>query len=198
MSKVVADISVSLDGYVTGPDPGLEHGLGTGGELLHAWARQPTDVDARVLGGAVRATGAVLMGRRTFDVVDGPYGWGDPLGYGSAREQAQTPPVFVVTHVPPPAVRRPELFTFITDGPAAAVKHARTVAGDGDIVVMGGADLIGQATDEGLLDELRLHLAPLLLGAGTRLFAHARPRQWEPVETHFSPLATHLTYRAIT
>ncbi|MER6583232.1 dihydrofolate reductase, partial [Nonomuraea sp. NPDC001023] len=62
MSKVVADISVSLDGYVTGPDPGLEHGLGTGGELLHAWARQPTDVDARVLGGAVRATGAVLMG----------------------------------------------------------------------------------------------------------------------------------------
>ncbi|MER7504944.1 dihydrofolate reductase family protein [Nonomuraea pusilla] len=197
MSKVVADISVSLDGFATGPDPDVEHGLGRGGELLHAWARRPTDIDARLLETATAATGALVMGRRTFQVVDGPYGWSETRGYG-ARGPHRTPPVYVVTHEPPASVRLTGRYTFVTGGLIEAVTRARAAAGNADTVIMGGASTIRQAIDGGLLDELRLHLAPILLGSGTPLFAHARPCQWEPSEVHFSPLATHLTYHPLT
>src|SRR6266702_3041310 len=104
MTKVVADISMSLDGFVTGPDPDLEHGLGTGGEPLHSWAvRSTDDVDTTVLRAATGATGAVVMGRRLFDFVDGPHGWSDEMGYGAAL--TATPSFFVVTHSPPAHVR---------------------------------------------------------------------------------------------
>jgi dihydrofolate reductase len=100
MTKVVADISMSLDGFVTGPDPDPEHGLGRGGEPLHTWAvESKDDVDAEILREAVEATGAVVMGRRLFDIVDGPHGWSDEMGYGAGL--VGTPPFFIVTHSPP-------------------------------------------------------------------------------------------------
>src|SRR5271154_4745833 len=111
MTKVIADISMSLDGFVTGPAPDLSHGLGVGGEPLHYWAIQSSDeVDAQILREATEATGAVVMGRRLFDFVDGPNGWNDQLGYGA--ELAATPPFFVVTHSVPTSVRLSLGFTF--------------------------------------------------------------------------------------
>src|SRR6266536_5313681 len=99
MTKVVADISVSLDGFVTGPGAGLALGLGEGGEGLHTWALEPDAVDAEVLAEAVDATGVVVMGRRLFDIIDAPDGWSDEMGYGAAH--AAQPPVLVVTRRPP-------------------------------------------------------------------------------------------------
>jgi dihydrofolate reductase len=99
MSKVIADITMSLDGYVTGPDPDLEHGLGRGGEPLHSWVESDHEIDKEVLREIAAAPGAVVMGRRLFDVVDGPHGWSDEMGYGA--EHATTPRFFVVTHSAP-------------------------------------------------------------------------------------------------
>src|SRR3954470_16159336 len=167
--RVIADISMSLDGFVTGPDPSLTSGLGTGGEPLHTWAMSSTDeVDAQILRGATDMSGAVVMGRRLFDIIDGPGGWDDEMGYGARH--AATPPFFVVTHTPPTEVRLGLDFTFVTDGPAAAVEQGRAVAGERAVVLMGGGDLIRQSIDAGVVDELRIHLAPIVLGGGTPLF----------------------------
>ncbi len=192
MARVIADISISLDGFVTGPDPGPENGLGDGGEALHTWALHPDPVDHDVLDAAVAATGAVIMGRRLFDIVDGPHGWNDEMGYGAGR--ASEPPVLVVTRVPPLRVRLADRMTFVVDGVAGAVAKGRAIAGDRDVVIMGGAEVIRGALDAGLVDELRLHLAPVLLGAGTPLFADGPLRQLRQVHVRPSGNATHLTY----
>ena len=102
MTKVIADITMSLDGYVTGPGADPEHGLGDAPEL-HAWVIEQDPVDTEILEGATAASGAVVMGRRLFDTVDGPDGWSKDMGYGA--DQVGTPPFFVVTHSPPPDVR---------------------------------------------------------------------------------------------
>ena len=106
MSTVIADISISLDGYVTGPAAGPDNGLGTGGEGIHGWVlEQPrSPVDEAVLAGSFEATGAVVMGRRLFDVVDGPNGWNDDVGYGHDQDQTTAPICFVVTHQLPAQV----------------------------------------------------------------------------------------------
>ncbi len=193
MPKVVADISMSLDGFVTGPDPDLAHGLGTGGEPLHAWALESDDeADAEVLRQATEASGAVVMGRRLFDVVDGPGGWSDDMGYGAGL--AATPPFFVVTHSVPQAVRLSLDFTFVTEGLEAAIDQARAAAGAKDVFVMGGANVIRQCVVAGLADELRIHLAPIVLGAGTPLFAGGERRQLVQRSVRVSSAATHLTY----
>lgn len=195
MGKVVADISMSLDGYVTGPNPGLHNGLGDGGEPLHDWAVSSDDeVDATVLREATEGTGAVVMGRRLFDIVDGPDGWSDDMGYGAGL--VGTPPFFVVTHSAPAHVRLDLDFTFVTDGLEAAIARARDAAGDAkDAVVMGGGDVVGQSVAAGLVDELRIHLAPIVLGAGTPLFvAGAPPRRLVPRGVRISTAAAHLTY----
>lgn len=190
---VLADITMSLDGFVTGPDPGPGNGLGDGGKPLHAWAFDgDSEIDRRVLSDAVQRTGAVVMGRRTFDVVDAPSGWDDEVGYGAG--QAATPPVFVLTHRTPDAVRLVSRFSFVTEGLPVAIEQARAAAGDEHVVVMGGADTVRQAVDLGLVDELRIHLAPLLLGSGTRLFPQAKPRQLAQRSIEFSPRAVHLVY----
>ena len=181
MSKVVADISMSLDGFVTGPDPDIDHGLGHGGEPIHAWVFNGDPVDEDVLREATSASGAVVMGRRLFDTVDGPAGWNDEMGYGAGH--AAQPPFFVVTHEPPGSVRLPLDFTFVTDGVAAAIDAARAVCpGDQDVVVMGGGDIVCQAVDEGLVDELRIHLSPIVVGDGAPLFRGLRPRQFRQVD----------------
>jgi dihydrofolate reductase len=196
MTKAIADISVSLDGFVTGPDPDLEHGLGHGGEPLHDWAMASDhDVDERVLREATGRSGAVVMGRRLFDIIDGPHGWNDEVGYGA--RMVGTPPFFVVTHSPPEHVRLDLRFTFVTDGVAAALEQARSAAGDHDAVVMGGADVIRACVDEALIDELHIHLAPIVLGAGTPLFAGAGRRPLVQRSVQVSPFATHLVYDVV-
>ncbi|MCU1374746.1 MAG: hypothetical protein JWO68_2032 [Actinomycetia bacterium] len=184
MTKIVADITMSLDGFVTGPDAGPESGLGRGGEPLHRWVFDGNDVDAEVLRTATEATGAVVMGRRLFDVIDGPNGWNDEMGYGAGH--AAAPPVFVVTHHAPATWRLGPRFSFVTDGLASA--------GDQDVVVMGGGDVVRQAVVGGLVDELRIHLAAILLGSGTPLFADDEPLELAQRSVVVSPVATHLTY----
>jgi dihydrofolate reductase len=197
MSKVVADITMSLDGYVTGPGADVRHGLGDA-EELHAWVTEQDPVDTEILERATAATGAVVMGRRLFDIVDGPDGWSEDMGYGA--QQAGTPPFFVVTHSEPDDVRlERELglrFTFV-DGVTAAVHQARSAATDGDVVIMGGADVIAQAIEAGLVEELRLHLAPLLLGEGTPLFRAGTRQAYRQREVRPSRNAVHLIYEQL-
>ncbi|MFI5933610.1 dihydrofolate reductase family protein [Actinoplanes sp. NPDC051494] len=194
MGKVVADISVSLDGFVAGPDPDLEHGLGLGGEALHTWALAGDAVDREILAATTEATGAVVMGRRLFDFVDGPTGWSDEMGYGAA--EAGTPPVLVVTRNPPDHVRLGDRFSFVVDGVRSAVAKAVSTAGERDVVIMGGAEVIRGAFEAGVVDELRLHLAPVILGAGTALFNDGtEPMLLRQIHVRASTHATHLTYR---
>lgn len=194
MTSVIGDITISLDGYVTGPgaDPG--HGLGRDAEGLHAWALESEHpVDRGVLERHTAASGAVVMGRRTFEAVD--RGWSAQRGYGSDRDAR--PPFFVVTSREPASYRLADShdFTFVLDGPAAAIQRARGAAGDRDVFVMGGGALIGSCLRDGLLDELRLHLSPEVLGAGTPLFDGVGRHRLEQTSVDFSPVCTHLTYR---
>ena len=196
MGRVIADISISLDGYVTAPGVDLEHGLGIGGEAIHAWVLEEprSPVDEAVLARSFAQTGAVVMGRRLYDIVDGPNGWNDDVGYGHDQDQSAAPPCFVVTHDPPTQVRLVSRFRFVTTGVAAAIDQARTAAGDNDVFVMGGANVIDQSVAAGLVDELRIHLSPLILGGGTRLFDRLGPTRLRQREVTQSPRATHLTY----
>lgn len=199
MSKVIADISMSLDGYVTARGADEEHGLGVGGEAIHAWVlEQPrSPVDEAVLSRSFEQTGAVVLGRRLFDVVDGPHGWDDGVGYGHDQDQSVAPPCYVVTHQEPAQVRLASRFRFVTGGVAAAIDAARKAAGVKDVVVMGGAKVIDQSLAEGLVDELRLHLSPLLLGGGTRLFDLAGRTTLVQRSVTGSPRATHITYEVV-
>jgi dihydrofolate reductase len=193
MTKVIAEITVSLDGFVTGPNAGPEDGLGKGGEPLHNWAISSDDpVDAAALRQTVDNTGAVVMGRRLFDVVDGPNGWSDTMGYGA--EHNATPPFFVVTHSIPDKVRLGHQFTFVTDGLESAIRQARSAANEKDVIVMGGGDVVRQSVDGGFVDELRLHISPVLLGSGTPLFVDVGRRLLTQVETKVSSTAVHVTY----
>jgi dihydrofolate reductase len=194
MTSVIGDITISLDGFVTGPGADPEHGLGLDAEGLHAWALDSdSPVDRGVLERHSAASGAVVMGRRTFDTVDGA--WSDERGYGA--DQDARPPFFVVTSRAPDAYRLADSheFTFVLDGPAAAIEQARAAAGDQDVFVMGGGSLIGACLRDGLLDELRLHLSPEVLGAGTPLFADVGRHRLIQTGVEVSPVCTHLTYR---
>ncbi|CAN5664087.1 dihydrofolate reductase family protein [soil metagenome] len=200
MAEVIVDISMTLDGFVTGPDPDEAHGLGVGGEPIHHWAMEHrTDADQAVLDRSIAATGVVIMGRRLFDVIDGPHGWDDEVGYGGEHPQADGPPVIVVTHQAPGHVRLGDRFSFATDGIHDAIARAKTVAAatDQDVVVMGGAGVIQSVLTAGLADQFWIHLAPVLFGAGTRLFDQLPVDVTEltPIDTTSTPHATHLRYR---
>lgn len=201
MGKLVADITMSLDGFITGPDDAPGRGLGERGEALHNWvmggpwryedeARRfaPLDVDRDVLQQAMGSIGAGIIGRRMFDVTGG---WGgNPPGGRDAR-------YFVLTHSVPKEWARPDSpFTFVTDGIDSALEQAKAVAQDKDVGIGGGANVIQQYLAAGFIDELRLHLAPVLLGAGKRLFDHlgGHPIELEKTGTIESPYATHLYF----
>ncbi|GAA4832544.1 dihydrofolate reductase family protein [Garicola koreensis] len=196
MSTVVADISMSLDGYVTGPEPDSESGLGRGGEAIQQWVFQShsSPQDQQFLKTSAEATGAIIMGRRTFDFIDGPNGWDDQVSYGYDQQTPSRPAVFVVTHHPPQQSRLADGFAFITDGMEAAVSAARQAAGVREAVIMGGAEVIGQALAGGLVDQLRIHLSPVLMGSGTRLFDLVGERLLTQADVVVTPHATHLTY----
>jgi len=194
MTDVVADISLSVDGFVAGPNAGPGNGLGDGAEGLHAWVFSGHDVDRTVLEEASAASGAVVMGRHLFDVVDGPDGWNDEMGY--AADLDARPPFFVVTSSEPSAVRLADShdFTFVLDGPAAAVELARAAAGDRDVYVMGGGEVVRGCLDAGVVDRLVLHISPLLLGGGAPLFDGAVPRALVQSDVRVSPHAVHITW----
>lgn len=192
MSTVISGISMSLDGFVTGPNVTREQQLGTGGEALHRWLHDPDARDIELLARMSAGLGAILMGRRSYDLAEGDGGWGDGGPAGSA-------PCFVLTHNPPvpDTVRAPSVFTFVTDGVHAAVEQAKAAAGD-KVVGVHGASAAQQCLAAGLLDEIQLSVAPVLLGSGTRLFEYLGDQvQLEQVDVIDSSNVTHLRYRVV-
>jgi dihydrofolate reductase len=213
MGKVVAEISMSLDGYVAGPNPTLEKPLGEGGDQLHEWVvrlksfREPhglpdgeTGPDDELFAESLRTTGAVVMGRRMFSGGEGPWE-NDPNATGWwGDEPPFHKPVFVVTHhAREPLVMTGTTFTFVTDGFASAIEDARAAAAEKDVLVAGGANAIDHCLDAGLVDEIQIHLAPVLLGGGARLFDGVGPDlpRFERATVLDSPLAAHLRYRLV-
>jgi dihydrofolate reductase len=197
MTQMLASITTSLDGYITGPNDGPERGLGEGGERLHYWVfggawsydeeprGKPTGADKEFLDQALGRAGAVIGGRNTYEAA-GHWGGENPWGL----------PFFILTHRPQDQPAG-DAFTFV-NGLDEAVARAREAAGGKDVSIMGGADLIRQALRARLVDELSISIAPVVLGAGKRLFdgfdetvglEHVRVRQ--------SPFATHITYRVV-
>lgn len=203
MSKVVLDMSMSLDGIGAGPNPSETDPMGIGGERLHAWfpfydpEQDPTagapaanEADARMVRELFAATGAVVLGKRTFDLGLEPWG-GTPF----------PAPCFVLTHeTRDDLVTATGTFAFVTDGIEQAVRRSQAAAGDKNVLVMGGPTVAQQAVRAGLVDEIRLHLVPVLFGAGTRLFDDLGTKhiELEPTEVVASPAATHLRFRVDT
>jgi dihydrofolate reductase len=170
MGLTYADMSMSLDGFIAGPNVRVGNGMGDDGDRLHDWmfaGMSGADVES-FLAERLASTGAFLMGRTMLDVGIGP--WGD--------EPVFHAPVFVVTHRPAEPIVKAggTTYTFVTDGPDAALRLARQAAGDRDLCVSGGAAIIREYLHAGVIDELRLHVVPILLGAGVRLFTEAEGR----------------------
>jgi dihydrofolate reductase len=167
--------------------------LGVGGERLHEWAFGEDERDRGVLAEGGQGVGAVIAGRRTYDASVAFWGADGPTG--PARL-----PVFVVTHEPPTDSPPDGVYRFVTDGIEAALNDARQAAGDQNVTVMGGPDLGGQFLAAGLVDELSIHLVPIMFGRGKRLF-DGLPReqhmQLEPLATIQTPNATHLRFRIV-
>lgn len=192
MRKVVSEISMSLDGFVTGPNVRAGNGLGDGGERLHDWRFDAkTETDAAIVDELYASTGAVVLGKGMFDVGFEP--WGDPPPFRM--------PVFVVTHEERETLpmQGGTTYTFVTDGIATALELARAAAGDKNVGIWGGADIIRQYLKAGLLDEMQIHLIPILLGDGIRLFEDFDPegiglRKISSIET---PGATHFRFEVV-
>jgi dihydrofolate reductase len=203
MGKVRFDISVSLDGFVAGPNDGVGNGLGDGGEALHDWVvglesfeerhgREGGEAgaDSEILDEAFRGVGAMIMGRRMFDfAVDA---WGD--------EPPFRVPVFVVTHRGGEPLQKQggTTYHFVPDGIEVALERAHEAAGDGDVSIAGGASVIQQCLQLGAVDEFQLHLVPLMLGDGVRLFEDLGPeqRRFEKTRVIDSTGVTHLKFEA--
>ena len=210
MGKVVVDISMSLDGFVAGPNPTLEEPLGKKGEELHEWVVRTNywrerhgleggeeDEDSEVIREAFSSVGASVMGRRMFSGGSGPWE-SDPrsMGWWGDEPPFHTP-VFVLTHHArePKEMEGGTTFFFVTDGIEAAIEQARAAAGEGNVAIGGGANAIQQALAAGLVDELQVHVAPILLGGGTRLFGEgADPIRLEATRVLASPRATHVKF----
>jgi dihydrofolate reductase len=210
MSKLITGITVSLDGFVSGRNPSREVPLGEGGERLHEWLFKlkiwrethgeeggETGPDDDVMREALERSGAMIMGRKMFNSGDGPWE-ADPMPTGWWGD---TPPfkvpVFVLTHHErEPATIGQTTFTFVTDGIEAALEQARAAAGEKDVTIGGGASVIQQYLDAGVLDELDLTIAPLLLGGGTRLFADGPPKELE-LDSVVATTVTHVRYRVV-
>ena len=205
----ILNITMSVDGFVAGPNQTLEQPLGEGGEQLHEWAvgleswrKQhgleggERNADDELVRETHDRTGSFVMGRRMFSGGEGRWEddpnadgwWGDDPPFEAS--------VFVVTNHPrEPLTLGETTFRFVTEGIEEAIRQARDAAGDRDVQVSGGASIADQALDAGLLDELLIHVAPVLLGAGVRLFERVDPRPIELVHVVGSPRVTHFAYR---
>ena len=210
MGSVRSQISISLDGFTAGPGQSVENPIGIGGMRLHEWVfatrawraqhgREGGEdgVDSDVVTRASDGIGAYIMGRRMFGGGEGPW---DPSWTGWWGEDPPFHvPVFVLTHHrrEPLEMQGGTTFTFVADGIESALSRARTAAGEQDVMISGGANAIQQFLAAGLLDELQLHIAPVLLGSGERLLENVGDPHLEPVEAVASPAATHITYRVL-
>ena len=198
MSKVICDMAMSLDGFVAGSNQSLENPFGEGvGERLHRWMFDEPEAHAAVIEG-ITAAGAFIMGRNMFgpgrDAWDMDWSgwWGDAPPYHG--------PVFVLTHHPrePLQMKGGTTFIFVTEGIEAALAQAREAAGTRDVAIAGGARTVNQYLAAGLIYELRLHVAPVILGRGERLFDGVGDTTLEAVgEVSGTGLVTHLKYRVI-
>jgi dihydrofolate reductase len=214
MSKLRCHISISLDGFVAGPNQSEESPLGEGGERLHEWVvplaawRQPhgmpggeVNESSRVLEESLENLGAGVMGRNMFGPIGGG-AWGDEQWTGWwGDDPPYHYPVFVVTHYPrdPAEMEGGTTFHFVTDGIEAALERAREAAGGKDVMLWGGGNIVQQYLAAGLLDELELHVVPVLLGGGAGLFdnlgdAEVRLEQVRAVE---GARVTHVKYRVV-
>ena len=216
MSKVIYETSMSLDGLTTGPNPRHEEPLGDGGERLHEWvfglatwreshgmSGGETGPDNDLVAETVASTGAVIMGRRMFSGGQGSWEddenadgwWGD--------EPPFHVPVFILTHHArePVEKRGGTTFRFVTDGIESALEQARDAAGELNVGISGGASVGGQYLRAGLLDEVLVHVAPVVLGDGVRIFGGPlgdEPPGLEPVQATSSHAVTHLRYRVVS
>jgi dihydrofolate reductase len=194
MSKVTCDIGVSLDGYAAGPNQSREHPLGEGGENLHRWMFEQPDANRAAIDDIVSA-GAYIMGRNMFGSDRGPWDL-DWHGWWGA-EPPYHAPVFVLAHRErePLPMEGGTTFHFVTDGIESAMARAQAAAGDRTVSVAGGASTVQQYLRAGLIDELRLHVAPLVLGEGERLLEGVGDLRLHQLEITSSELVTHLRYR---
>jgi dihydrofolate reductase len=208
MSSLRCQLSVSLDGFAAGPNQSLENPIGEGGMRLHDWAFATDswraqqgleggerNADAEVIDEIFAGVGAYIMGRKMFGGGDGPWDeswrgwWGENPPFHS--------PVFVLSHHSRHALTMEggTTFTFVTDGIESALDQARVAAGDQDVVIAGGATALQQYLAAGLLDELYLHIVPVLLASGERLLDNVGDPGLEPVKVVASAGVTHIKYR---
>jgi len=198
MSKVTADMSISVDGFAAGPNQTLDKPFGDGleDEQLHRWMFEQREQHLAEIE-AITAAGAYIMGRNMFTPGRGEWDldwkgwWGDDPPYHA--------PVFVLTHHPrePVTMQGGTTYTFVTDGIESALAQAREAAGDKDVSIAGGAATLGQYLAAGLVDELRLHIAPVTIGAGERPLEAVGKFDLELVGSRSTDLVTHLTYRVV-
>ena len=197
MSLVTCHMSISVDGFVAGPDQSLDNPLGIGGPRLHQWhmGEPRNDADQRMTDELMTPKGAYVMGRNMFGPIRGDWAgdwqgwWGDEPPYHA--------PVFVLTHYPhdPIELKGGTTFHFVTDGFATAFSQAQAAADGGGIGIAGGASAARQALAAGVINELILDVAPVLLGRGERIFDGSVDPSLEVVEVAASPYSTHIHYR---
>jgi dihydrofolate reductase len=210
MSQVTCHISVSLDGFVAGPNQSLDNPLGEGGERLHEWVLATKSwreqhgreggehsADSEVADEVFQGVGAYIMGRKMFGGGDGP--WDETWRGWWGEDPPFHTPVFVLTHHPrdPLPMQGGTTFNFVADGIESALEQARTAAGAKDVAIAGGASAVQQYLAAGLLDELYLHIVPIVLGAGERLLENVGDPVLEPVKVIASPAVTHVKYRVV-
>jgi dihydrofolate reductase len=212
MGKIRFGVSVSLDGYLAGPEQSLEHPLGIGGENVHLWmfpleawrraqgeAGGEVNASTRVVEAAFENAGAYLMGRNMFGGGPGPWRDDPPWTGWWGENPPYHAPVYVLTHHPrkPLELQGGTTFHFITEGPEVALERARAAAGDADIVIGGGAQTIQQYLAAGVVDEFLLSISPVLLGSGARLLEHVPDLRVEQIGAIGAPGVTHIRYRVI-
>jgi dihydrofolate reductase len=196
MPHLTSDPAISLDGYIAGPGQDREHPLGSGGEALHTWHMGASTKENAAEAEAIVSAGAFIMGRNMFGPIRGEWDldwkgwWGDEPPYHA--------PVFVLTHYPrePIEMDGGTTFHFVTGGPEEALRLATEVVGeDGTISVCGGASTINQFLRAGHIDELRLHIAPVVLGSGESVFTDLKGLAFEVASSRSTSEVTHVTLR---
>jgi dihydrofolate reductase len=199
MSRTTCHMSISLDGFVAGPDQSVDNPIGVGGMALHDWHLRADELgneaDVALRDELLTPKGAYVMGRNMFGPVRGEWKgdwrgwWGDEPPYHA--------PVFVLTHFArePIEMEGGTTFHFVTTGIEDALEQARAAAGGGDVDIAGGASTVRQALAAGAIDELLLDIVPVLLGRGESIFDRVTDPGFEPIEVRHSPNATHVRYR---